>query len=79
MTVQAPIDEPIAAIPLPRSSVVRSSNGQSIVWSHTGPERFEQRVVASEPIDADRIGITAGLEDGTRIVVRGAELVNQVR
>ncbi len=79
VTVQAPIDEPIAAIPLPRSSVVRSSNGQAIVWSHTGPERFEQRVVASEPIDADRIGITAGLEDGTRIVVRGAELVNQVR
>ncbi len=79
VTVHAPIDEPIAAIPLPRSSVVRSSNGQSIVWSHTGPERFEQRVVASEPIDADRIGITAGLELDTRIVTRGAELVNQVR
>jgi cobalt-zinc-cadmium efflux system membrane fusion protein len=79
VTVHAPVDEPIAAIPLPRSSVVRSGNGQSVVWAHTGPERFEQRVVASEPIDADRIGITAGLEPDTRVVVRGAELINQVR
>jgi hypothetical protein len=79
VTVHAPVDEPIAAIPLPRSSVVRSGNGQSVVWAHTGPERFEQRVIASEPIDADRIGITAGLEANTRIVVRGAELINQVR
>ncbi len=79
ITVNAPIDEPIAAIPLPRSSVVRSNNGQAVVWTHTGPERFEQRVVASQPIDADRIGITAGLEPDTRIVVRGAELINQVR
>lgn len=79
VTVHAPVDEPIAAIPLPRSSVVRSGNGQSVVWAHTGPERFEQRVIASEPIDADRIGITAGLEPNTRVVVRGAELINQVR
>ena len=79
VTVHAPVDEPIAAIPLPRSSVVQSGNGQSVVWAHTGPERFEQRVVASEPIDADRIGITAGLEPDTRVVVRGAELINQVR
>ncbi len=79
VTVLAPVDEPIAAIPLPRSSVVRSGNGQAVVFTHIGPERFEQRVVASEPIDADRIGITAGLEPDVRVVVRGAELINQVR
>jgi len=79
VTVHAPVDEPIAAIALPRSSVVRSANGQSVVWAHIGPERFETRVVASEPIDAERVGITAGLEPDTRIVVRGAELINQVR
>lgn len=79
ITVHAPLDVAIAAIPVPRSSVVHSSNGQSVIWSHTAPERFEQRVVASEPIDASRIGITAGLEPETRVVVRGAELINQVR
>lgn len=79
VTVNAPVDEPIAAFPLPRSGVVRSNNGQAVVWTQTGPERFERRVVASEPIDADRIGITAGLEPDVRVVVRGAELINQVR
>ena len=79
VSVNAPVDKPIAAVPLPRSSVVRSNNGQFVVWTQTGPERFEQRVVASEPIDADRIGITAGLEPDVRVVVRGAELINQVR
>ena len=79
VTVSAPIDEAISAIPLPRSAVVRSSNGQSIVWVHTTPETFAPRIISSEPIDADRIGVTAGLEPGLRVVTRGAELINQIR
>ena len=79
VTVHAPIDEAISSIPLPRSSIVRSASGQSIIWIHTKPELFEQRIVAAEPIDADRVGITAGLEPDARVVVRGAELINQVR
>lgn len=79
VTVAAPLEEPINAIPLPRSSVVRAPNGQSVVLVHTAPERFEQRAVTTVPIDADRIGITAGLDADSRVVVRGAELINQVR
>ena len=79
VTVAAPLEEPINAIPLPRSSVVRAPNGQSVVLVHTAPERFEQRAVTSVPIDADRLGITAGLDADSRVVVRGAELINQVR
>ena len=79
VTVSAPIDEAISAIPLPRSAVVRTANGQSIVWVHTAPEKFESRIISSEPIDADRIGVTAGLEPELRVVTRGAELINQIR
>ena len=79
VTVSAAIDEAISAIPLPRSALVRSSNGQAIVWVHTAPERFEAKIVSNEPIDADRIGITAGLEPDARVVTRGAELINQIR
>lgn len=79
VTVTAPIDEAISAIPLPRSALVRSANGQAIVWIHTAPERFEAKIVSNEPIDADRIGITAGLEPEARVVTRGAELINQIR
>ena len=42
-------------------------------------EKFEPRIISSEPIDADRIGVTAGLEPDLRVVTRGAELINQIR
>lgn len=79
VTVHASTEDPIEAISLPRASVVRSSNGQPVVWAHVGAERFEQRVVKTSPIDADRLGVTAGIDAGTRLVTRGAELINQVR
>ena len=79
VTVHAVTDEPLEAITLPRASVVRSSNGQPIVWVHVEAERFEARVVKTAPIDAERLGVMAGIDPGTRIVMRGAELINQVR
>ncbi len=79
VTVHAATDEPVEAITLPRASVVRSSNGQPVVWAHVEAERFEARVVKTSPIDAERLGVTAGIQPGTRVVTRGAELINQVR
>jgi RND family efflux transporter MFP subunit len=79
VTVEAPIDESVSSIPVPRAAVVRASNGQNIVFAHTGPERFEQQIIEVVPIDADRVGIKAGLTPGARVVTRGTELINQVR
>lgn len=79
VTVSVPVQDPIKAVTVPRASVVRAPNGQQSVLVHVAPERFEARPIASEPVDAGRIGITAGLEPDVRIVARGAELINQVR
>lgn len=79
ITVTASINETLSALPVPRASVVRAANGQSIVWAHVEAERFEPRVVQSAPLDSQRVGITSGLKPGARVVVRGAELINQVR
>lgn len=79
ITVTASINETLSAVPVPRASVVRAANGQSIVWAHVEAERFEPRVVQSAPLDSQRVGITSGLKPGARVVVRGAELINQVR
>ena len=79
VTALVPINETVSAIPLPRASVVRSANGQPIVWSSAGAENFEPRVVTTVPIDAERVGVTAGLQGDARVVVRGAELISQVR
>jgi biotin carboxyl carrier protein len=63
----------------PREAVVKSSNGESVVWVHVAPERFEPRPVRIEPLDARKVIVAAGLNVSDRVVVRGADLINQIR
>lgn len=64
---------------LPREALVRGGNGQAMVWLHRDPEVFEARSVRVEPYDANRVAVLAGVSAGERVVVQGAELINQVR
>ena len=79
VTVIATSGEPVTALIVPRDAVVRSANGEAIVWRHVAPERFEPRPVRTAPLDASRVILAAGVSEGDRIVVRAADLVNQVR
>ena len=79
ITVLAATDARQEGLALPRTSVVRGGNGQSIVYEHTAPERFEPREVRVEPLDAGRVLVVSGIAPGKRIVSQGAELLNQVR
>jgi membrane fusion protein, heavy metal efflux system len=79
VTVLATSGTPITGFIIPRDAVVRSSNGDAVVWVHVEPERFEPKPVRTQPFDATRVIVAAGLADGDRIVVRGAELINQIR
>jgi len=79
VTVVAQSGESVNGIILPRDAVVRGGSGESLVWRHTDPERFEPRPVRAEPFDAGRVVIRAGIAEGERVVVRGAEFVNQIR
>lgn len=79
VTVLATSGAATTGLIVPRDAVVRSSNGEAIVWVHAEPERFESRPVRTQPFDATRLVVAAGLTEGDRIVVRGAELINQIR
>lgn len=79
VTVFASVPDNRSGIPVPRGAVVRNASGQHVVFEHVTAERFEPRQVKFEPLDADRVLVTGGLTDGKRIVVRGAELLDQVR
>lgn len=70
---------PMAGLIFPRNAVVRSGSGENIVWLHPEPERFEPRPVRVLPVDATRVIVAAGLNEGERIVVRGTDLINQIR
>jgi RND family efflux transporter MFP subunit len=79
VTVVAKSGAPVTGIVVPREAVVRSGNGEAIVWLHVEPERFEQRPVRTQPFDATRVVVAAGVTEGERVVTRGADLVNQIR
>ena len=64
---------------MPRTSIVRGSNGQDFVYEHVAPERFMTRSVRTEPLDGDRVLIMSGIESGKRIVSQGADLLDHVR
>lgn len=64
---------------LPDSAVVLGPNGLPQVWTKISAERFKPTPVRTTPLDGARILVIAGVEDGSRVVVDGAELINQVR
>ena len=79
VTVTAARDDGRQGIAVPRASVVRGGNGQSVVFEKTAPERFEPREVRVEPLDGERVIVASGLSTAKRIVTGGAELLNQIR
>ena len=70
---------PVTALIVPKDAVVRSTNGEAMVWQHEEAELFEPRPVRTTPFDATRVIIAAGVSKGDRIVIRSSDLVNQVR
>jgi membrane fusion protein, heavy metal efflux system len=79
VTVLAATGEPLQGLAVPRTSVLRASNGQTVIFEHTAAERFAPRIVRVEPLDADRVLVLDGIAPGKRVVVQGAELLNQIR
>lgn len=79
LTVLAETEESKTGIAIPRTSVVRAGNGQTIVYEHSNAERFVPREVRVEPLDGERVLVVSGLEAGKRIVTQGVELLNQIR
>ena len=79
LTVLVATDDTKQGLAVPRSSVVRGSNGQDFVYEHIAPERFMPRSVRTEPLDGDRVLIVSGFTPGKRIVSQGADLLDHVR
>jgi cobalt-zinc-cadmium efflux system membrane fusion protein len=79
VTVLANTGEDSTGLAVPRSSVVRSANGQDVVYEHVTAERFQPRAVRIAPLDGERVLVVAGIGAGRRVVTQGAELLDQVR
>jgi cobalt-zinc-cadmium efflux system membrane fusion protein len=79
VTVIANVATQESGFALPRTAVVRMPNGGSAVWDHVSAERFVPRPVRLQPLDGGNVLVLAGVKAEQRIVVQGADLLNQVR
>jgi hypothetical protein len=79
VTIFARTSDERKGIALPRSAVLRSANGQVVVYEHTNAERFVPREVRYLGLDGERVLVVSGLEPGKRVVTQGAELLDQIR
>jgi multidrug efflux pump subunit AcrA (membrane-fusion protein) len=79
VTVLVTTEDEKTGVAIPRTSLVRNANGQDFVFEHTAAERFEARQVRVEPLDGERLLVSAGIGPGKRIVTQGAELLDHVR
>ena len=79
VTVRVAVPGEKKGIALPRTSLVRSQNGQDFIYEHVSAERFEARAVRAETLDGERVLILSGVEPGKRIVTQSAELLDHVR
>jgi hypothetical protein len=69
----------VRAAAVPHAALVKVGAGESALWVRDGAERFVLRKVDAAPLDAARVAIIKGLEDGERVVSEGASLLAQVR
>jgi multidrug efflux pump subunit AcrA (membrane-fusion protein) len=71
--------EPVDGIVLPDTAVVRGPNGLPRVWVKTAAEHFRPLPVRVAPLNGADVLVLGGIDAGSRVVVEGAELINQVR
>ena len=62
VTVTAQRGDMVTGIIIGRDAIVRGGNGETVVWCHVEPEQFEARPVRTEPFDATRVIIAAGVD-----------------
>lgn len=68
----------LKGIQLPASSIVKNSANESIVWLHESAQVFRAVPVTPIPVDGKTVVVTQ-LKPGSRVVMQGATLINQIR
>lgn len=71
--------DPVTGIVLPAAAVVKGANGLARVWGKVDAETFRPLPVRVVPFNGTQALVLSGVEPGTRVVVEGAELIDQVR
>ena len=77
--VLAPTAESRHGIAVPAASMARGADGQPMLWVRESAEIFRPVTVTTEALDGQRLLVTSGLADGSRVVADGAASLGQIR
>ncbi|MBJ78163.1 MAG: efflux RND transporter periplasmic adaptor subunit [Gammaproteobacteria bacterium] len=69
----------VQGIKIPRSSIVRSTDGSQKMWERLSSERFVPHHVNTLPIDAQHVLVTSQLSPNIRVVTEGVAILDQIR
>jgi membrane fusion protein, heavy metal efflux system len=70
--------EHIKGVRLPASSVVKNAANESVVWLHEQALIFRAQPVQPLPLDGNTV-LVGDIHPGSRVVIEGATLINQIR
>ena len=79
VSVLVETEELAKGLVVPDAAIVRANNGLQQVWIKTTPETFRAVAIRAEPLDGRQTLVLDGLHAGDRVVISGAELINQIR
>ncbi|WP_051330523.1 efflux RND transporter periplasmic adaptor subunit [Niveispirillum irakense] len=79
VTVAVPMAVGREGLLVPREAVVRGSDGLPTLFVHQAPQQFIPHAVRVAPAGPTHVQILDGVGAGERVVVQGAELLNQIR
>jgi len=77
--VIAQLRQRIKAVAVPVGALARNASGETVLWVHDEAERFVQKRVRLQPLDAARVAVVSGIAEGERVVTSGAAALAQVR
>ena len=69
----------LKGISVPRSSVLKNSRGEPLLWTHPSAESFVPQRVTVQALDGDTVAVLSGLQDGARVVTQGVATLTQIR
>ncbi|WP_348945519.1 efflux RND transporter periplasmic adaptor subunit [Chitinibacter sp. FCG-7] len=76
--VVASTREPVRGVVLPASAVVKNASNQTVVWVLEQAQVLRAVAVQPMPLDGKRV-LVGQLKGGERVVIDGANLINQIR
>ena len=79
VTVWVQSHQRTAGYRVPSAALLKNATNQPMVWVQVSAERFEPRMVMSQPLDGAHVLVTSGLRDGERVVIHAANLLQQIR